>query len=543
MGLKRWTGSGYADVNLAKYGASAVPKNAYVWDGSAYKRVWPIGPQADAKLWMKFDNQANFLENLGTATTPVDVIGGVTHEWDHVRFGSGRLRFTPSTNWYSGFTFSYWTRDTAANSGWETIMHRAVPSGTLTNEAYIVHNTSSTTTTVVSGLKFGSTHREIYSNYSLPVGTDWFHTVVVWQRVSSTTFNVTFYINGVQRGSTNNTGYSSGDQFGSEEVWVGGNRTANEWSGRMDDLTLWDRPLSSAEVTEVYNQGRSFVPQILTTEVPAFLLGTAYSFYFTTDFSATSWSATGLPAGISINSSTGQLTGTPTTETTGTMTVTATGSGGLSAQKNFDWSVTSGVIWIENFSTARTGWDNFATGNSTGAIQSGGAASVASLAYGVSQNSNMSYQNPTMSDDQYLRVILDNPANGNLDTGSSGDPLFLRLRGTQSWGVDGLDFMVRASGEMTFSTKPNGNTVQRARITGGAYGVGDTLRFEVKGNNILVVNESRLVTLISTTIDPSWYPYSGPQYRYAAMQQNSHRPWFQVQWACFGVAYWELGDA
>src|SRR5699024_9690016 len=122
--------------------------------------------------------------------------------------------------------------------------------------------------------------------------------------------------------------------FGSEQVWVGGNRTANEWSGRMDDLTLWDRPLSSAEVVEVYNQGRSFVPQIMTTSVPTFIIGDAYSFYFTTDFQVSSWSATGLPPGISINSSTGQLTGTPTTETTGTMTVTASGSGGRTAQKS-----------------------------------------------------------------------------------------------------------------------------------------------------------------------------------------------------------------
>lgn len=333
-GTPATAGSGTISVTATGSGGLEAQKS-YMWS------VVKSGPQADAKVWMKFDNQANFLENIGTATTTVNVVGSVPHEWDHVRFGSGRLRFTPSSNWYSGFTFSYWTRDTAANSGWQTIMHRAVPSGTLTNEAYIVHNTSSTTTTIFSGLKFGSTHRESSSNYALPVGTDWFHTTVVWTRTSTTSFNVAFYINGVQRGSFSRTGYSSSaSQFGSEQVWVGGNRTANEWSGRMDDLTMWDRPLSAAEVTELYNQGRSWLPSITTTSLPNFPINEYAYFSFADDFNADSWSATGVPAGMSMSTS-GVLSGTPTTASSGTITVTATRtSTGHSATKSFSWAVT-----------------------------------------------------------------------------------------------------------------------------------------------------------------------------------------------------------
>ena len=50
------------------------------------------------------------------------------------------------------------------------------------------------------------------------------------------------------------------------------------------------------------------------------------------------WSATGLPAGLSINASTGQVTGTPTTAGTSSVTVTATGAG-LSGSANFSWTV------------------------------------------------------------------------------------------------------------------------------------------------------------------------------------------------------------
>jgi hypothetical protein len=50
------------------------------------------------------------------------------------------------------------------------------------------------------------------------------------------------------------------------------------------------------------------------------------------------WSATGLPAGLSINSTTGQVTGTPTTAATYSTTITATG-GGIPGSASFSWTV------------------------------------------------------------------------------------------------------------------------------------------------------------------------------------------------------------
>ena len=52
-----------------------------------------------------------------------------------------------------------------------------------------------------------------------------------------------------------------------------------------------------------------------------------------------SYAATGLPAGLSINASTGQITGTPTTAGTSNVTVTATDSTGASGSASFTWTI------------------------------------------------------------------------------------------------------------------------------------------------------------------------------------------------------------
>jgi subtilisin family serine protease len=52
------------------------------------------------------------------------------------------------------------------------------------------------------------------------------------------------------------------------------------------------------------------------------------------------WSATGLPTGLSINSSTGLISGTPTVVATYTVTVTARDTGGRTGSTSFTWTIT-----------------------------------------------------------------------------------------------------------------------------------------------------------------------------------------------------------
>jgi Malectin domain/Ricin-type beta-trefoil lectin domain/Putative Ig domain len=77
-------------------------------------------------------------------------------------------------------------------------------------------------------------------------------------------------------------------------------------------------------------------------------VGTAASLQIAASDSASgqtlTYSATGLPAGLSINSTTGLISGTPTTAGTSSVTVTAKDTTGASGSATFTWTVGSGTV-------------------------------------------------------------------------------------------------------------------------------------------------------------------------------------------------------
>lgn len=329
-------GSGSADPSQIWFGSNPMRE---VWVGS--NKIWPTGPKADAKLHLNFDNTDTPYLNVGTEGRAVTSVGGFFHDHDHLYVSNtGRLTTTTGSNWNNGFTLSMWTKDAVPNSGWRTIFHRAPSTGTFTTEVYVVQNTSATATTIHSGLRLNGTVKEFAATNQPLISGGWFHTVVVWTRTSATAFSCVMYINGVQRGSFSGTGYPSNANFPpAYPLYIGSGRDNDgfEWSGSMDDFLVWDRPLTAAEVAQVYSAGRSWKPRIVTPSPMNFVMNESGSMSMVADFTVDVWSATGLPAGLALSTE-GVLFGTATTAGTGVMVVTAVG-GGHTVSKAISWTV------------------------------------------------------------------------------------------------------------------------------------------------------------------------------------------------------------
>jgi Putative Ig domain/Abnormal spindle-like microcephaly-assoc'd, ASPM-SPD-2-Hydin len=69
-------------------------------------------------------------------------------------------------------------------------------------------------------------------------------------------------------------------------------------------------------------------PTITSATAASGIVGTAFSYQISATNSPTSYAATGLPAGLSVNTSTGLISGTPTAAATSTVTMSATNSAG-----------------------------------------------------------------------------------------------------------------------------------------------------------------------------------------------------------------------
>ncbi|MGW7524230.1 M4 family metallopeptidase [Streptomyces sp. NPDC054783] len=132
-------------------------------------------------------------------------------------------------------------------------------------------------------------------------------------------------------------------------------------------------------------------------------VGTAVSLQVqasSTNSGALSYSASGLPAGLSINSSTGLITGTPTTAGTYNTTVTVTDSTGATGTATFTWTVNSSgggctstqLLSNPGFESGGTGWSatSGVITNDTGEAAHGGSYKAWLDGYGTTHTDTLS---------------------------------------------------------------------------------------------------------------------------------------------------------
>ena len=89
---------------------------------------------------------------------------------------------------------------------------------------------------------------------------------------------------------------------------------------------------TTGTATYVYTVGASTAPVINSSLTATGTVGQPFTYHITSSNNPTSYGATGLPSGLIINTSTGYITGTPTTSGATTITITATNATGTSTK-------------------------------------------------------------------------------------------------------------------------------------------------------------------------------------------------------------------
>ncbi|HZP14683.1 MAG TPA: putative Ig domain-containing protein, partial [Nocardioides sp.] len=154
-------------------------------------------------------------------------------------------------------------------------------------------------------------------------------------------------------GWTNHTGGTYNGQENSDEcAWIspgstGGAANIAFATGTFAEQASWSNDTNACAISHPIVGGGSTGNTVSVTNPGSqtATVGTAKSLQMSASDSASgqtfTWSATGLPAGLSINASTGLISGTPTTASTYSTTVTATDTTGAAGSTSFAFTVST----------------------------------------------------------------------------------------------------------------------------------------------------------------------------------------------------------
>ena len=220
--------------------------------------------------------------------------------------GDGSGQHLDLGNWSFGgaFTLSAWIKA----DEWRNSANILSLSGT---EGIGLRYTSSDGGALVLDVQASSGAKYSNSGDSLIQWGQWMHLSVVQEDGGAGTSNVKFYRNGTLFTSfTDKTAPSNANRTPQYIGRSGGNNTARYFAGDLDEFRLYKVALSADDASAVYAETN----------------GTTW--YTVTSNSGTDYSATGLPSGLAINPTTGEISGHPTEIGDHNVTVTASNLAG-----------------------------------------------------------------------------------------------------------------------------------------------------------------------------------------------------------------------
>ena len=341
-------GTGTTQPKEIWYGNNKIKE---VWVGN--NKVWQpdvllaMGPE----VYLTFENSIAYNQGSQNLTGPYATNGGgVLNQGTAEYRGLAGDRFSNyQSSWTNGGTIMCWARTVSVrNTGTLDIIQRNSPTGTF-NELYILEDAA------LNRYKAGCTTGNSWFEISSPdLGGEkdrqWHHLAVSISALSGgTAAYLALYVDGELVGSSGVRTVPAVNFNAATELYLAQSRLYNNWTGNLDNVAAFNRPLLDTEVKAIYDAQKPtmpFIPTITTLVLSDMKQGDAFSQQLATNFTATSWTATGVPPGLTLNSTTGVLSGTPSTITSGTMTVVANGANGQTAEMTYPWSVVAGLLSI-----------------------------------------------------------------------------------------------------------------------------------------------------------------------------------------------------
>ena len=266
-GIAAKGGSGIVIIKFKTIVNSAIPEGNPI----THKRLNFVYNSDNLVAWYKFngdylDSSGNGhnLTNVGTVIQSTHIIEGQAVEFDSTDYLEFPATINPYTIWNGkGISFSCWVRITAHETN--AVLIEFQPS--LSNSQGLLIGLKTTT----GGNKALII---IVNNVTIFSYSDWNNTLItnlnVWRHLvfcvsSSGIWDV--YLDNVRINSTetaNIPNITYNFRFINRTVW--GSTTM--WDGQMDDFRIYDRALSAADVSSLYNKTYSIPPNTYTLNFP-----------------------------------------------------------------------------------------------------------------------------------------------------------------------------------------------------------------------------------------------------------------------------------
>jgi hypothetical protein len=184
------------------------------------------------------------------------------------------------------------------------------------------------TTDAGGGYDVGWTNAGEWMKYTVNVSTTGVYTLQV--RLASPNTGETLH---VESDGVNISGTVTVPNTGGWQTWQTATVTTSSLTAGQHILRIYEETAGfNINYITFVSTAPVSAPVVLSTATASGITGSAFSYTITASNTPTSYSATGLPAGLSVNTSTGLISGTPTVAATSTVTVTAINSGGTGSK-------------------------------------------------------------------------------------------------------------------------------------------------------------------------------------------------------------------